>query len=158
MCFSRRCGIPWNAKPPFLGHYNPPPYGHMRPCMWSPHFRLGHSSDIICNSVTAPSQLCRYCPLWNPCPSRFCSPSKHTTMGEKASTHWREIIPYKHILMCFPRWCWIPWNVRPSFLGHYSKWILAIYNMKSKNKMNIKMKWTFNYSHSKVIITTVLNS
>ena len=92
------------------------PFWITRPRMWDLHFQLGHGSDTICNDS---AQLCRYCPLWNPCPSRFCSPSKHTTMGEKASTHWREIIPYKHILMCCPRWCWIPWNVRPSFLGHY---------------------------------------
>ena len=32
------------------------------------------------------------------------------------------------------------------------------YNMKSKSKMNIKVKGTFNYFHSKVLITTVLNS
>ena len=35
--------------------------------------------------VTAPLQLCRYCPLWGPYPSRFCfSPG---CAGEKASTH-----------------------------------------------------------------------
>ena len=28
--------------------------------------------------------------------------------------------------------------------------------MKSKSKMNIKAKWTFNYSHSRVLITNVL--
>ena len=28
--------------------------------------------------------------------------------------------------------------------------------MKSKSKMNIKVKWIFNYSHSRVLITTVL--
>uniref|UniRef100_A0A7N2MHZ6 Spindle pole body-associated protein Vik1/Cik1 microtubule binding domain-containing protein n=1 Tax=Quercus lobata TaxID=97700 RepID=A0A7N2MHZ6_QUELO len=27
--------------------------------------------------------------------------------------------PYKHILMCFPRQCGIPWNARPPFLGYY---------------------------------------
>ena len=68
--------------------------------------------------VTTPSQLCRYCPLWSPYSSWFCSfPG---CAEEKASTHWREIIPYKHILMCFPRRCGIPWNARPPFLGHYN--------------------------------------
>ena len=28
--------------------------------------------------------------------------------------------------------------------------------MKSKNMINIKTKWTFNYSHSRILITTVL--
>ena len=63
-------------------------------------------------------QLCRYCPLWGPYPSWFCS--SPGCIGEKASTHWREVIPYKHILMCFPRRCGIPWNVRPPVLGHYT--------------------------------------
>ena len=68
--------------------------------------------------ITVPPPLCRYCPLWDSCPSRFCS-----SLGwarEKTSTHWREVIPYKHILMCFPRQCGISWNARPPFLGHYS--------------------------------------
>ena len=77
---------------------------------------LFHSQLITC--VTTPPHLCRYCPLWGPYPSWFCSSSG--CAGEKASTHWREIIPYKHILMCFPRRCGIPWNARPPFLGHYN--------------------------------------
>ena len=28
--------------------------------------------------------------------------------------------------------------------------------MESKSKINIKVKWTFNYSHYKVLMTTVL--
>ena len=34
-----------------LGHYNPPPYRHMRPRMWNPHFRLRHGSDTICQTM-----------------------------------------------------------------------------------------------------------
>ena len=45
------------------------------------------------------------------------------------------------------------WNPK-----YVSKWKLVNYNMKSKTKMNIKAKWTFSYFHSKVLITTVLNS
>ena len=62
-------------------------------------------------------QLCRYCPLWGPYPSWFCS--SPGCVGKKVSTHWREIIPYKHIPMCFLRRCGIHWNARPPFLGHY---------------------------------------
>ena len=79
-----------------------------------------HSVSQLTTIVTTPPQLCRYCPLWGPYLSRFCSPSKHTAVGEKVSTHWRGVIPYKHISMCFPRWWGIPWNARPSFLGHYN--------------------------------------
>ena len=63
---------------------------------------------------------CRYCLLWGPWLSRFCSPSKHTTVGEKASTHWREVIPYKYIFMCFLRWCGISMECKTPFLGHYN--------------------------------------
>ena len=35
--------------------------------------------------VTTPPQLCRYCPLWGPYPSWFCS--SPGCAGEKASTH-----------------------------------------------------------------------
>ena len=34
--------------------------------------------------VTTLPQLCRYYPLWHLYSSRFCSPSKHTAVGEKA--------------------------------------------------------------------------
>ena len=74
--------------------------------------------SILTLHVTTRSQLCRYCPLWSPYSSWFCfSPG---CVGEKASTHWREIVPYKHIFVCFPRRCGIPWNARPPFLGHYN--------------------------------------
>ena len=78
--------------------------------------------------VTTPPQLCRYCPFWGPYPSRFYSPLKHTVVGEKASTHWREVIPYKHILRCFPRRCGILWNARPSFLGHNNPPLARTFN------------------------------
>ena len=42
-------------------------------------------------------------------------PPKHTEMGKKTYTHLREVIPYKHIPMCFPRQCEIPWIARPPF-------------------------------------------
>ena len=46
-------------------------------------------------------------------PLRFCFSSG--CAGEKASYTTREGIPYKHISMCFPRQCKIPWNTRPPF-------------------------------------------
>ena len=48
MCFLRRCGIPWNGRPPFWVTTIHPPYGHTCPRVWGPHFRLGHGSDTIC--------------------------------------------------------------------------------------------------------------
>ena len=71
--------------------------------------------------VTTSPQLCRYCPFWGSYPLWFCS--SPGCAGEKASTHWREVIPYKHISMYFPRRCGIPWNARSPFLGHYTLFI-----------------------------------
>ena len=156
MCFLRQCGIPWNARPLIFGSLQSTSLMGTRILACGAH-TSGKGMALI-PSVTTPSQLCRYYPLWGPCPSWFYSPSKHIPVGENTFTHWREVIPYKHILICFPRRCEISWNARPPFLGHYSKWILAIYNMKSKNKMNINVKWTFNYSNFNVFIATVLNS
>ena len=36
--------IPWNARPPFWVTTIHPPYGHTRPRVWGPHFRLGYGS------------------------------------------------------------------------------------------------------------------
>ena len=118
MCFLRRCGIPWNARPPFLGHYNPPPLrahtsSRVGPTLLSRAWLWYHLLWPRPNCVNIVRFGASY-------PSQFCSPPKHIAMGEKASTHWREVIPYKHILMCFPRGCGIPWNARPPFLGHYN--------------------------------------
>ena len=88
-------------------------------CLISTHMCTNLDDDMSIAFITTPSQLCRYCPLWSPYSSWFCSSPGCT--GEKASTHWREIIPYKHILMCFPRRCGIPWNVRPHF------WVTTIH-------------------------------
>ena len=41
--------------------------------------------SCVATYVTAPPQLYKYCPLWGPYPSWFCSSSDCT--GEKASTH-----------------------------------------------------------------------
>ena len=118
MCFPRRCGIPWNARPPFLGHYNPPPLrahasSRVGPTLLSRAWLWYHLLWPRPNCVNIVRFGASY-------PLQFCSPPKHTAIGEKASTHWREVIPYKHIPMCFPRWCGIPWNARPPFLGHYN--------------------------------------
>ena len=48
MCFPRRCGIPWNGRPPFWVTTIHPPYGHTCPRVWGPHVRLGPGSDTIC--------------------------------------------------------------------------------------------------------------
>ena len=38
--------------PPFWVTTIHPPYGHMPPHMWGPHFWLGHDSDTIYNDPT----------------------------------------------------------------------------------------------------------
>ena len=43
---------------------------------------------VLIPFVMTPPQLCKYCSLWGLCPSWFCSPSKHTAVGENASTHY----------------------------------------------------------------------
>lgn len=43
--------------------------------------------DIQAFCVTTSPQLCRYCSLWGPQPSQFCSLPKHTATGENASLH-----------------------------------------------------------------------
>ena len=54
------------------------------------------------------------CPcVWGPYPSLFCSPPKYIVVEENVSTHLREVIPYKHIPMCFPRRCGIPLIANP---------------------------------------------
>ena len=70
--------------------------------------------------VTALPQLYRYCPLWDPYPlmvlffPRLC--------WRKGLYTLKEIIPYKHIPMCFPRRCGIPWNARPPLFGSLQPW------------------------------------
>ena len=49
--------------------------------------RILHTHLICLERVCNNPQLCRYCPLWSPYPSRFCSPPKHTVVRKKASTH-----------------------------------------------------------------------
>ena len=70
---------------------------------------------IYAVNVMISPQLCRYCLLWDPYSHGFVLPPKHTAVGEKTSTHWREITPYKHIPMCFFRRCGISWIVGPPF-------------------------------------------
>ena len=57
MCFPRQCGISWIARPPFGSLQSTPPYKHMRPRVWDPHFWLGHDSDTIYNDLTPPVQI-----------------------------------------------------------------------------------------------------
>ena len=46
---------------------------------------------IYAVSVMIPPQLCRYYPLWDLYSYGFVLSPKYTVVGEKTSTHWREI-------------------------------------------------------------------
>ena len=59
------------------------PHGFVRVLACGAH-TSGQGMALI-PSVTTPPQLCRYCPLWGPYPSRFCS--SPGCVGEKASAH-----------------------------------------------------------------------
>ena len=100
MWFPRLCETPELLLPLVL--HNPPPlWPHVSSRVGS-HFRLVHDSDTICNDPTPTMYVLS---ALGPIPLMALFSPRHTKMGEKASTHWKEITPYKHISMWFPMQC-----------------------------------------------------